>query len=90
MSEDLINRNELVERVNYLFVHTNENTPEHYAYGVVLKEIRELPTAYDKDKMLEELRREISLTVQIREDKQHNKVSQRAFEKFKGLLEEGQ
>ena len=29
------------------------------------------------------------LTVQLREDKQHNKVSQRAFEKFKGLLEEG-
>lgn len=29
------------------------------------------------------------LTVQLREDKQHNKVSQRAFEKFKELLEEG-
>ena len=29
------------------------------------------------------------LTVQLREDKQSNKVSQRAFEKFKGLLEEG-
>lgn len=29
------------------------------------------------------------LTVQLREDKQYNKVSQRAFEKFKGLLEEG-
>lgn len=29
------------------------------------------------------------LTVQIRDGKQHNKVSQRAFEKFKGLLEEG-
>lgn len=29
------------------------------------------------------------LTVQLREDKQHNKVSQRAFEKFKGLLETG-
>ena len=28
------------------------------------------------------------LTVQLREDKQHNKVSQRAFEKFKRLLEE--
>ena len=30
------------------------------------------------------------LTVQLREDKKNNKVSQRAFEKFKGLLEEGQ
>ena len=29
------------------------------------------------------------LTVQIRDGKQHNKVSQRAFEKFKRLLEEG-
>lgn len=28
------------------------------------------------------------LTVQLREDKQNNKVSQRAFEKFKGLLDE--
>ena len=30
------------------------------------------------------------LAVQLREDKQHNKVSQKAFEKFKGLLEEGE
>lgn len=30
------------------------------------------------------------LTVQLKPDKLHNKVSQRAFEKFKGLLEEGQ
>ena len=29
------------------------------------------------------------LTVQLKPDKQHNKVSQRAFEKFKGLLKEG-
>lgn len=29
------------------------------------------------------------LTVQLKPDKQHNKVTQRAFEKFKGLLEEG-
>lgn len=29
------------------------------------------------------------LTVQLKSDKQHNKVSQRAFEKFKGLLNEG-
>lgn len=63
MIEDLINRNELVERVNYLFTHTNEGTPEHYAYEVVLREIRELPTAFDKEKVLGELRGEISLTV---------------------------
>ena len=29
------------------------------------------------------------LTVSLKEDKENNKVSQRAFEKFKGLLEEG-
>ena len=29
------------------------------------------------------------LTVQLKPNKQYNKVSQRAFEKFKGLLEEG-
>ena len=29
------------------------------------------------------------LAVQLKPDKLHNKVSQRAFEKFKGLLEEG-
>ena len=29
------------------------------------------------------------LTVQLKSEKLHNKVSQRAFEKFKGLLEEG-
>lgn len=29
------------------------------------------------------------LTVQLRDDKKNNKVSQKAFEKFKGLLEEG-
>ena len=29
------------------------------------------------------------LTVQLREDKSNNKISQKAFEKFKGLLEEG-
>ena len=29
------------------------------------------------------------LTVQLKPDKQHNKVSQKAFEKFKGLLNEG-
>ena len=29
------------------------------------------------------------LTVQLKPDKQHNKVSQRALEKFKGLLKEG-
>lgn len=57
MSDDLISRKVLVERVKYLFTHTNEGTPEHYAYGVVLNEIRELPTAFDRGKVIEELRK---------------------------------
>lgn len=57
MSDDLISRKVLVERVKYLFTHTNEGTPEHYAYGVVLNEIRELPMAFDRQKVLEELYR---------------------------------
>lgn len=61
MSDDLISRKVLVERVKYLFTHTNEGTPEHYAYGVVLNEIRELPMAFDRQKVLEELRQNRSI-----------------------------
>lgn len=56
MNEDLINRNTLVERFNYLFMHTNEGSPEHYAYGVALKEIREHPVAFDKESVIEQIR----------------------------------
>ena len=55
MSDDLISRKVLVERVKYLITHTNEGTPEHYAYGVVLNEIRELPMAFDRQKVHEGL-----------------------------------
>ena len=55
MNEDLISRNTLVERFNYLFMHTNEGSPEHYAYGVVLKEIREHPVAFDKVLLMKKL-----------------------------------
>ena len=55
MSYDLISRKVLVERVKYLFTQTNEGTTEHYAYGVVLNEIRELPMAFDKEKVHSEL-----------------------------------
>ena len=58
MNEDLISRNTLVERFNYLFMHTNESSPEHYAYGVALKEIREHPVAFGKEKVIEELKEE--------------------------------
>lgn len=55
MSNDLISRKEILERINYYYSHTNEESSEHYAYGVVLKEINELPTAFDKEKVKEEL-----------------------------------
>ena len=55
--------------------------PKTYRQGV----------AYGRKSMAKELSHIIDkhLTVQLREGKQHNKVSQRAFEKFKRLLNEG-
>ena len=55
MSNDLISRSVLLESVNYYYTHTPNDSPEHYAYGVALKEIREHPTAFDKEKVVEEL-----------------------------------
>ena len=63
MSDDLISRSALLESVNYYYTHTPNDSPEHYAYGVALKEIREHPTAFDKKRVIEELRSEIHLTV---------------------------
>lgn len=56
MSNDLISRSALLESVNYYYTHTPNDSPEHYAYGVALKEIREHPTAFDKEKIIEELK----------------------------------
>ena len=56
MSDDLISRSALLEGVNYYYTHTPNDSPEHYAYGVVLKEIREHPVAFDKEKVIEELK----------------------------------
>lgn len=58
MSNDLISRSALLEGVNYYYTHTPNDSPEHYAYGVVLKEIREHPAAFDKEKVIEELHNE--------------------------------
>lgn len=62
MSDDLISRNALLEGVNYYYTHTPNDSPEHYAYGVVLKEIREHPAAFDKEKVIKELREELNLS----------------------------
>lgn len=56
MSNDLISRSALLESVNYYYTHTPNDSPEHYAYGVALKEIREHPTAFDKEKVIEKLK----------------------------------
>ena len=63
MSNDLISRSALLESVNYYYTHTPNDSPEHYAYGVALKEIREHPTAFDKEKVIEEMKGEIELCV---------------------------
>ena len=57
MSDDLISRKELAERLDYYFQHTGEDQPEHYAFGVALKEVKEAPVAFDKEKVIEELQR---------------------------------
>lgn len=56
MSNDLISRSALLESVNYYYTHTPNDSPEHYAYGVALKEIREHPTAFDKKRVIEKLK----------------------------------
>ena len=50
----------------------------HFYCGYVKTNINELSHIIDTH-----------LTVSLKEGKENNKVSQRAFEKFKGLLEEG-
>ena len=58
MSNDLISREELAERLDYYFKHTGEDQPEHYAFGVALKEVKEAPVAFDKEKVIDELKEE--------------------------------
>ena len=58
MSDDLISRSALLEKINYYYTHTSNDFPKHYAYGVALKEIREHPAAFDKEKVIEELHNE--------------------------------
>ena len=50
----------------------------HFYCGYVKTNINELSHIIDTH-----------LTVSLKEGKENNKVSQRAFEKFKGLFEEG-
>lgn len=51
MSNDLISRSALLEIINSYHTHTPDDSPEHYAYGVVLNELKAVPTAFDKEKV---------------------------------------
>lgn len=54
MSNDLISRKALIERLDYYFQHTDKE--EHYAYQVAIKEVREAPTVFDKEKVIDQLK----------------------------------
>lgn len=55
MSDDLISRSALLEIINYYYTHTPDDWSEHYAYGVVLNELKAVPTAFDKEKVRQEI-----------------------------------
>ena len=69
MSYDLISRKILEERFDYYLRHTGKDQPEHYAYRVAIKEVKETPTAFDKEKVIEELRQEAMYELGISEKK---------------------
>lgn len=62
MGEDLISRKALAERFDYYLQHTGKDQPEHYAYEVALKEIKKAPTAFDKEKVIEEIKNQLELS----------------------------
>lgn len=55
MGDDLISRSALLEIINYYYAHTPNDSPEYYAYGVVLNELKAVPTAFNKEKVLQEI-----------------------------------
>ena len=44
-----------MERINYYITHTAVDSPENYAYSLIFEEVSEAPTAYDKEKVIEEI-----------------------------------
>lgn len=55
MSDDLISRQHLLNRIRYYVSHTNNGSPENYAYNIALNEIIQAPKAFDKEKVIENL-----------------------------------
>lgn len=60
MSDDLISRQHLLNRIRYYVSHTNNGSPENYAYNIALNEIIQAPKAFDKEKVIEELKANMS------------------------------
>ena len=94
MSDDLISRSALLESVNYYYTHTPNDSPEHYAYGVTLKEIREHPTAFDKKRVIEKINREIeyhheNLKIASMEIRAYSDGAERAYRLLRSIVEKG-
>ena len=94
MSNDLISRSALLESVNYYYTHTPNDSPEHYAYGVALKEIKEHPTAFDKKRVIEKINREIEYhheksKIASMEIRACSDGAERAYRLLRSIVEKG-
>lgn len=94
MSNDLISRSALLESVNYYYTHTPNDSPEHYAYGVALKEIREHPIAFDKKRVIEKINREIEYhheksKIASMEIRAYSDGAERAYRLLRSIIEKG-
>ena len=94
MSNDLISRSALLESVNYYYTHTPNDFPEHYAYGVALKEIREHPKAFDKKRVIEKINREIEYhheksKIASMEIRAYSDGAERAYRLLRSIVEKG-
>ena len=94
MSNDLISRSALLESVNYYYTHTPNDSPEHYAYGVALKKIREHPTAFDKKRVIEKINREIEYhheksKIASMEIRAYSDGAERAYRLLRSIVEKG-
>lgn len=94
MSNDLISRSALLESVNYYYTHTPNDSPEHYAYGVALKEIREHTTAFDKKRVIEKINREIEYhheksKIASMEIRAYSDGAERAYRLLRSIVEKG-
>ena len=51
--DDLISRKTLLRIISYYLSHTPDDSSEYYAYKTISNEVRALPTAFNKKKMIE-------------------------------------